>query len=145
MKLDKVYNEVVKEVLKSNRRVIMGCIDNDTIGITTNGFMMYFIPKNEFLLDADALIKNRVNNANLDLFKEPKDLKEVVKTNVYCKQGKNTLVKIGDKYFNEKYLKNFEEYASFKTTDKFNAPLYVYEDDVLVGLVMPVRVDDKVN
>lgn len=142
MKLDKIYNEVVKEVLKSNHRVAMGCIDDDTIGITTNGFIMYFIPKNKFLLDADALIKNGVNNANLDLFK---DLKEVVKTNVYCKQGKNTLVKIGDKYFNEKYLKNFEEYASFKTTDKFNTPLYVYEDDVLVGLVMPVRVDDKVN
>lgn len=145
MKLDKIYNEVVKEVLKSNHRVTMGCIDNDTIGITTNGFIMYFIPKNEFLLDTDVLIKNRVNNVSLDLFKEPKDLKEVVKTNVYCKQGKNTLVKIGDKYFNEKYLKNFEEYASFKTTDKLNTPLYVYEDDVLVGLVLPVKLSDEAN
>ena len=145
MKLDKIYNEVVKEVLKSNHRVTMGCIEDDTIGITTNGFMMYFIPKNEFLLDADALIKNRVNNVRLDLFKEPENLKEVVKTNVYCKQDKDTLVKIGDKYFNEKYLKNFEKYASFKTTDKFNTPLYIYEDDVLVGLVMPVRVNDEAN
>lgn len=145
MKLDKIYNEVVKEVLKNNHRVIMDCSDNDTIGITTNGFMMYFIPKNEFLLDTDVLIKNRVNNVTLDLFKEPEDLKEVVKTNVYCKQGKNTLVKIGDKYFNEKYLKNFEKYASFKTTDKFNTPLYVYEVDVLVGLVLPVKLSDEAN
>ena len=50
-------------------------------------------------------------------------------------------VKIGDKWVNEKYLKAFEN-PTFKTADNYIDPVYVYEDDELVGLVMPIRVRD---
>ena len=144
MKLDKIYNEVVKERLKDNGRVFMGYLDEDTIGVTTDGFVMYFIPKKEFLLDVKTLLKNN-HTTNLEGFKESKDLKKIFKTNEYRKEKNRQLVKIGNKYFNEKLLKNFEKYATFESTDSPTSPAYIYENDVLVGLVMPVRVKEEEN
>lgn len=140
MKLDKVYNEVIKERLKSNERVFMGYLDEDTIGVTTDGFVMYFIPKKEFLLDVEILLKNR-HTLNLENYKEPKDLKEIPKTNEYRKLKNRTIVKIGNKYFDEKLLKNFEKYAIFKSTDSPYTQAYIYEDDTLVGMVMPTKIE----
>lgn len=138
MKLDKIYNEIVKERLKDNDRIFMGYLDEDTIGVTVNGFVMYFIPKKEFLLNIDVLLNNR-DAINLSRFKESGDLKGIVKTNEYRKVGNRTIVKIGNKYFDEKLLKNFEKYATFKSTDSKTSQAYIYEGDILVGLVMPIR------
>lgn len=142
MKLDKIYNEVVKKRLEYNGRVFMGYLDKGTIGVSTDGFVMYFIPKKEFLLDVETLLKDNYTS-NLENFKEPKDLKEIFKTNKYCKVKNRQLVKIGNKYFDEKLLKNFEKYATFKSTDSPTSQAYIYENDVLVGMVMPVRVEEE--
>lgn len=143
MKLDKIYNEVVKERLKdkNNRRIMMGYIDEGTIGVTVNGFVMYFIPKKEFLLDVDVLLRNR-HIIDLSNFEEPKDLKEIFKTNEYRKVENRQIVKIGNKYFDEKLLKNFEKYVTFKSTDLPHTQAYIYENDVLVGMVMPIRIKE---
>lgn len=142
MKLDKIYNEVVKERLRDNERIIIGYFDENMIGVSTNGHVMYFIPKKEFLLDIDILLNNN-HMFNLNRFKEPKDLKEIVETTEYRKIEKCMCIKIGNKYFNEKLLKNFEKYATFKSTDLPTTPAYIYEGDVLVGIVMPMRVKEE--
>lgn len=142
MKLDKIYNEVVKERLKDNGRIMMRYLDDDTIGVSANGFVMYFIPKKEFLLDVDALLRNS-HTIDLKVFKEPKDLKEIAKTTEHREVKKNMCVKIGNKYFNEKILKNFEKYATFKSTDSPTSQAYIYEDDILVGMVMPIRIKEE--
>lgn len=142
MKLDKIYNEIVKERLKDNGRIMIGYLDEDTIGVSTDGFVMYFIPKKEFLLDVDVLLRNS-HTINLSVFKEPKDLKEIVKTTKHREIKNNMCVKIGNKYFNEKLLKNFEKYATFKATDSPISQAYIYEDDVLVGMVMSIRVKEE--
>ena len=50
MKLAKIYNEVIKARLK-DKRILLGDFDDETIGVSLDGYVMYFIPKNNFLLD----------------------------------------------------------------------------------------------
>lgn len=80
---------------------------------------------------------------NLKPFREiEKDAKPVSMPGEIKKIDKvGIVVQIGDKWFAEKNLKNFEN-PTFKTTEKFPDPVYVYEYEILVGLVMPVKVKD---
>ena len=140
MKLAKIYNEVIKARLK-DEKLFMGNYDEETVGISTDGCVMYFIPKNTFLLDVEKMLGNR-EMSNLENFQASINLPEVQKSNEYRKVERQkkeiSCVKIGNKYVNEKFLKNFDN-PTFKTQMNRDAsPIYIYEQEIIVGLVMPI-------
>ena len=141
MKLKKVYDEIIKASLNNEKVIIhLGKIE-DKIAISTDGFIMYFVPEKDFIFDAEKILRGRSKfNAN-ELTKDEPKAKPIGKTGEMKELLGKIAVKIGDKWVNEKYLKAFEN-PTFKTADNYIDPVYVYEDDELVGLVMPIRVRD---
>ncbi len=139
MKLAKIYNEVIKARLK-DKRILLGDFDDETIGVSLDGYVMYFIPKNNFLLDENKILNTR-DKMNLKNFKEPDELICVFQSCEYREYRERLLLKIGDKYVDKKLLQNFEK-PSFKTTNSKYSAIYIYELDTLVGLVMPVNIKE---
>ena len=141
MKLKKVYDEIIKASLNNDKaKIFLGKLE-DKIAVSTDGFIMYFVPEKDFIFDIEKILRGGGRfNANEFTKDEPK-AKPINETSEMKKLLGKIAVKIGDKWVNEKYLKVFES-PTFKTTDNYIDPVYVYEDDELVGLVMPIRVRD---
>lgn len=139
MKLVKIYNEIIKARLK-DERVFLGDFDDETIGVSTNGCVMYLVPKSDFLLDESKILGTR-SKVNFQNYKEPDSLMDAIQSNEYRELKGRMFVKIGNKYIDKKLLQNFES-PSFKTTDNKYSAVYVYELDTLVGLVMPVNIKE---
>lgn len=141
MKIKKVYDEIIKASLNNEKAIIhLGKIE-DKIAISTDGFIMYFVPEKDFIFDAEKILRGRSKfNAN-ELTKDEPKAKPIGKTGEMKELLGKIAVKIGDKWINEKFLKVFEN-PEFKTTDNYIEPIYVYEKGELVGLIMPIRVRD---
>lgn len=146
MKLTNIYKDLISCRLKDNRVIIGDMKDDDNrqlYGVSDNTFMLYYIPKNEFLLDVDKALSHW-SKLNMGDF-SPKNVEEVTRTNklfnitdVYNKKG-YTVELIGNEYINTKYLKNFDN-PTFKTDmSKRFTPVYVYEKGLLVGMVLPIN------
>lgn len=141
MKLKKIYDEITKAYFKKGSKIIIGDWDDSEIGVTTDGFKMYFLPVDKFIFDVEKLLRGR-EKINMSAFKEPRDLKEVFKTNEMREIKSMTCVKIDEKWVDTKNLSNFDE-PTFKTTDSPYSAIYLYELDEVVGFVMPVKVKEE--
>lgn len=146
MKLTNIYKDLISCRLK-DERVIIGEIKGDEddnrqlYGVSNNQYMLYCIPKEEFLLDVDKAL-SRWSKLNMEDF-NPKNVEEVARKNkmfnIESCGKKYTVELIGNKYINTKYLKNFEN-PTFKTdTSKQTSPVYVYEKELLAGMVLPIN------
>lgn len=139
MKLEKIYGEIIKAKVKDKIGLCWGLYDENTIGITTDGLVMYFIPKDLFFLDTDKL------GAPMDLekFRPPLDAKQIMPTGemreIDFYNKKTTCVKIGEKWFNKDLLKNFTPTEYQDNKKEGYTPIYLYEGSKLVGLVCPIR------
>ena len=140
MKLKKVYDEIIKASLNKNSRIYLGRLE-DKIAISTDGFIMYFVPEKDFIFDIEKILRGGSRFNAHKLTKDAPKAKPISKTGEMKELLGKIAVKIGDKWVNEKYLKAFEN-PTFKTADNYIDPVYVYEDDEMVGLVMPIRVRD---
>ena len=153
MKMFEIYKECIKAYEdykrhKAPRAVIMGEHDNFYFA-TTNGYNGYFIPKQEFLLNVDMITLGNGATFNLDSFiKNANIATPATSTNEIRMGGKNnkiTYQKIKNDNHEEwveiNLLKNFEN-SEFRMTDAKFSPIYVYEYDVLCGIVMPCRLKD---
>lgn len=142
MKLKKIHDEITKAYFnKKGSKIIIGDWNDSEIGITTDGFKMYFLPVDEFIFDVEKLLRGK-EKINTNAFKEPRDLKEVFKTNEMRTVKKMTCVKIGEKWVDTQNLSNFDE-PTFKTTDSAYSAIYLYEVGELVGFVMPVKMKEE--
>ena len=137
--------EVLKEALKKKNTVIYGVLlDNVIIG---NCNRLYIIPKKECGVDLTNIDSNNVmimqessskNFMNDDLCENGTltDDKKVVdkKTlRVFSKGDENI-------YVDESLIKYFDlENSTFKGRNS-KSPIYIYEDEVMVGLVLPFYV-----
>ena len=119
----------------------------DKVWMCPKGEWMIGVPKNQFYLDIDKIWKDVKPVQGETFLKDTGDLKPAVDTNsivqvTICKKKKMNLHKfVVDNeaiYVQEEYLKFFDPDATFKGT-KHNAPLYVYENGELVGLILPVN------
>ena len=107
------------------------------------GKWMIGIPKNQFYLDIDKIWKDVKPIQGETFLKDTGDLKPAVDTNsivqVMKKMNLHKFVVDNEAiYIQEEYLKFFDPDAHFKGT-KHNAPLHVYENGELVGLICPVN------
>ena len=121
-------------------------ITKDKVWMCPKGEWIIGIPKNQFYLDIDKIWKD-INPIRGETFlKDTGDLKPAVDTNsifqVSIFQKKMNLHKfmVDDKaiYVKEDRLKFFEPDAHFEGTNG-RSPLYVYEGNELVGLILPVN------
>ena len=142
MKIKKVYDEIIKASLNNEKAIIHLGKTEDKIAISTDGFIMYFVPEKDFIFDIEKILRGRGSFNAKELTKNETNAKTVSKTGEMAELLGKIAVKIGDKWVNEKYLKAFEN-PTFKTTDNYIDPVYVYEDDELVGLVMPIQSGEK--
>lgn len=144
MNVTKIQTEVLKDAL--NGKGSKWLIESKDLEILlSNRVQIFVINSEDFMLDVNKLIgagvqtmatgKNIVagcNNAE-PLTKTP--LKRVI--------GKYTCIELkrGDEaiYVDEALLKNFDKSVEFEGTSG-KSPVYVYEGELLVGVVLPVRV-----
>lgn len=121
-------------------------ITEDKVWIIPKGQWIIGIPKNQFYLDIDKIWKDVKPLQGETFLKSTRDLKPVVDTNsivqVTIFQKKMNLHKfmVDDKtiYVKEERLKFFDTDSHFEGSDS-RSPLYVYENNELVGLILPVN------
>ena len=139
--------EVLKEALKKKNTVIYGVLlDNVIIG---NDSRLYIIPKKKCGVDLTNIDSNNVkilpestlkNFINDNLYENVTltDNKKVIykKTlRVFSKGDENI-------YVDETLIKYFDlENSTFKGHNS-KSPIYIYEHEVIVGLVLPVYVKE---
>lgn len=119
------------------------CVTEDKVWVIPEGVWMMGIPKNLFYLDVDKIWKDIQPFKIETLFKDTWNLKSAVDSKsiiqVTNKMNLHKFVVDNEEvYINEKYLKFFDPDARFEGRNR-KAPLYVYENDELVGLITPVN------
>lgn len=129
------YNE------KNVTPIRVGSYDENTVGVTVDGFVMWFIPEKLFIFDADKLRRGDVSiNAKRLVFTT--GIEDEVRTNELIQKGKTILSVIKNEnvevFVDMKLLKVFDKNAQFKVRGPLSAVL-VYENDILVGLVCPTK------
>lgn len=109
------------------------------VGIT-EGHAVYFIPECEFFLD-------RTKMKEVDLKKCVEGINKsspAVRTGIERKdKGKLVEIKLVESqtsiWLDEKFVKDFADYAEYYATNEVS-PVYVKENGILVGIVLPVRI-----
>ena len=140
--------EVLKEALKNKNTVIYGVLlDNVIIG---NANRLYIIPKKECGVDLTNVDSNNVRimqESTLKNFMNDNLYENVTLTDDKKVVDKKTLrvFSNGDEniYVDESLIKYFDlENSTFKGRNS-KSPIYIYEYEVIVGVVLPVVVNVK--
>ena len=137
--------EVLKEAFKNKNTVIYGVLDDKVI--IGNGNRLYIIPKKECGVDLtnidsnnvkimqESTLKNFINDDLCENVTLTDDKKVVDKKTlrVFSKGDENI-------YVDEYLIKNFDLKRSTFKGKGARSIVYIYEDGVMVGLVLPVFV-----
>lgn len=121
-------------------------VTDNRVWVCPEGCWMMGIPKDQFYLDVDKIWKDFQPFKTETFLKDTWDLKPAVDTNTTIqvtefkkKLNLHKFVVDGEEvYIQEKYLEFFDPDAHFEGRNS-KAPLYVYENDELVGLILPVN------
>ena len=138
--------EVLKEALKGKRKhnVIYGTLDNKVI--IGNDIRLYVIPKEECVIDLtniagvrvlqQSILKNFVNDdkcTKIELTNDIRELHNKTTARIFT-NGKENI------YLDERLIKNFDlKNATFKGKGA-KSIVYIYENEVMVGLCCPINV-----
>ena len=148
----KIQNDILRAKDKCNisgKRFpyMYGYYDNN-VGIVDDEKALYLIPDKLFYLDKDKIFNSVLSNIVEKMVKSELDIQSLIFTdNIRSLKGCKIDVAIlkDDKNneiaFNIKYLKNIGLKANectFKGTN-YKSPIYVYEYDKLVAIIMPVK------
>lgn len=150
MNVLKIQQEILKDALsgKGKNWIIQHNGDEVLIGTSVS---CYILLNKEYLLDTESLKRSDVKASGVTLLAQivdnHKNAKPAYKTGVLkvVKGGGKDVsameLMCGDEliYVNPNNLKHFEKSAEFEGTNR-KAPVYVYEDGDLVGLVMPMNI-----
>ena len=150
MKIIKIQQEIMKAaeardaVCDEKKFNFLHFIKDDHIYIVSNGAAIYIIPMNKFYLDVDKTFKKAPVKLE-NLLKEEWDADELVdckiektipatKQKVMVLQNKN-----GEEiWLNVKLMNVFDkEWCTYKGSSA-KAPVFIYEEGVLSGVVLPI-------
>ena len=145
MNIVKLQQEIIKDYLNDKRCKWYIQIKESEVYIMSRTQVFILNPK-EFVLDIDKLGLSNTNIAD-SLIKSAKETKPAIKTcikSVIC-QGKevNCLeLKREDTgelvYVNQTLLKLYDKTCDFAVINA-NSPVFIYESDILVGVVLPIK------
>lgn len=137
--------EVLKEALKNKNTVIYGVLDDKVI--IGNGNRLYIIPKKECGVDLTNIDSNNVKimqESTLKNFMNDDLCENVTLTDDKKVVDKKTLrvFSKGDEniYLDERLIKNFDLKNSTFKGKGARSIVYIYEDEVMTGLVLPICV-----
>lgn len=141
MNVKKINKVILEALMKADNQVKIGRY-NEQFGVTVDGYYMVLINDCDFPFDP-----NKIKGNNLDVkqflnfnFKDAQ-----LSSNIKVIEGKKECVEIKNEsenvYINRKYLDFFDKTCTFRIDGK-TKPVYVYENEELVGLIMPVRVKE---
>ena len=155
----KLQQDLIKELVNEPNKkqfIRIGRIDGNVAILTE--YSVFIVPNDKFLLDYEK-IKNKLMEMEEHTIRNfiPNDLVDVVKTNdikviagqrlnsksVHC--NKYLIDNKTPLYVNEKLLKYFDDDENEYKGTNDKAPLFIYEDDMLVGFVLPVQVSKEVT
>lgn len=143
MNIIKIQTDMLKDALnKKGHNWLIESSDSEVIVGTSCQF--FVIDSNDFILNVDKLIKSGVKSMTVAkrFLDGCKDAKPLTKTPIKRVMGKHTCIelKVGEEsiYVDEALLKNYDKSMEFEGTHG-KAPVYIYEGESLVGLVLPVR------
>lgn len=141
MNLKKINKVILDEIMKTDCQVKVGRF-NEQVGVTVNGHYMVLMNDKDFPFNFEKI---KVNDLNIKQFLNF-DFKEAyLSSNIKIIEGKKECVEIKNDshkvYINRKYLEFFDKTCTFKI-DGATRPVYVYEDDVMVGLILPIRLKE---
>lgn len=149
MDIKGILTDIVSAWYKEER-IDLGKYESLPVVLWDAGRYGYILSKDTFIFDAKTLKRDLDFNESMYFdFKRIVDRTlegsvDLLLTNDRKGVGKDTIRKFesliaGDIWIPEKCLKRFTlKNASFKAKDNFS-PIYVYEDSILVGVIMPCR------
>lgn len=151
MKLVNIQMDILKkDMSKLKDKRIHYAVDRkkDLIFCTPNPIVGYFIKCEDFKIDVDKLNEPAYHERIDYLYPDAAIVKPAPKENitkVFNSNGKDiTITKIGNKWVDVKLLAYFDKDATFMSdpNSSTTSPIWVYENDELCGLVMPVKVPE---
>lgn len=148
MKLANIQIDILKkDMSRLKDKRIHYAVDRkkDLIFCTSNSIVGYFIKCEDFKIDVDKLNEPAYHECIDYFYPDAAIVKPALKENitkVFNDNGKDiTITKIGNKWVNVKLLAYFDKDATFMSDPNSTiSTIWVYENDELCGLVMPVRV-----
>lgn len=139
MKIQKINKNLLDTYYKNK---ILYYQKLDDVCYVTDSYIAYKLPANEFMLDTEKLKTCTINYLFDDY-----DYVDAVETKTYEEIKANNkkllcvIIKNEEKNLevivNKKYLELFDDYT-FKIKSEVS-PVLVYEKDIIVGLIMPMR------
>lgn len=144
MKINKLMADILKIVGNAKKSLAFNYgTDSEYVYFTPDGYRVYKIPQKDFLIDLGKAFPDRTPLSNPKKMLDDSNTEPAVKTNEIRVIGKGNVVKIKSEnthaWVNVDYLKEFEPECTFRVI-KPNAPVFVYEYEELVAIVLPVRV-----
>ena len=129
--------EILTDYLK-NKRVHFAKVDNKVVYGTS--YKLYITPADKVGINFE---QSSIKESTIKMILDDKDAEDVYLSQECVKEDKNVVrcFKNGDLkiYVNEKHLKNFDlSNCTFKGTGATNG-VFVYENEIMVGYVMPMR------
>lgn len=137
-------NSLISKAFYKEQKIMLGAYDENTVGVTADGFAMYLIPEKAFIFDKDKLNRERVD---INSFINNYGYESAVRSNELIASDKKTLAVFKNDntevFVDLKLLKAFDNRTSTYKIKSPTAGVLVYENDILVGLVMPTRHNRK--
>ena len=147
MNVVKIQQEIIKDLLNNKRGKYFIQIKESEVYIMAK-YQVFILSPKEFVLDIDKLGLSSTNIVD-SLIKYANDAKMAIKTGFiksYISYGKevNCLeLKREDNdqlvYLDQSLLKLYDKSCEFAVIDS-NSPAFIYESDILVGIVLPVKI-----
>ena len=129
---------IMKDIIDSERSWMYEIIDNDISLMNSEGTIVYRIPYDEFMINLDFLKKKtmRILFAKHDL-EEVNLLAQEKQINKHkCNIFRNNRINM---HCRKILLRNFNTKSSTFWCEGEQHPIYIKEDEKIVGLVMPIR------
>ena len=143
MNIIKIQQGIIKDLLNYKRGEYFIQIKEGKVYIMTR-FQMFILSSKEFILDIDKLGLSNTNIAD-SLLKSAMNAMPAVKTPVLRILCGKTCIELKQEdngelvYVDQTLLKFYDKKCDFKVINA-KSPVFIYESDVLVGLVLPVKV-----
>lgn len=146
MNVVKIQQELIKDVL-SNKSANWFIQRTDTEVILFTKFQIYLFDHKDFLLKYSKLVDAGVKELTTakNILNSADNAKPAHKTGVIREIGTSKCLELkvegSDElvYLDEKLLKHYDKKSEFEATDH-KSPVFIYENDILVGVVLPVKV-----
>ena len=148
MNIVKIQQEIIKDSLNYKRGKWFIQIKESEVYIMTR-CQVFILSSKEFVLDIDKLGLSITNIAD-SLLKSADNAKLAVKTSVLRVLCGTPCIELKQEdtgelvYVDQTLLKLYDKNCDFKVINA-KSPVFIYESDILVGVVLPIKVGKGVN